>query len=293
VRFSRIREFNSNKISHIDMDVNMSDAQPEAAPQPDQPRGYNVPNPPILPIDADDQGNLIFKHWADEQEKYTTRLGEDGSWFEVRELNEDDPTGMARRFEGDWPKMYPLGPPSKTPDYHPILEKYGLKVLNAVGFINSTQPYPDITLGPSGRLQTAFWRNMACDPQERMHPVFRCEMWRGITADDYEVLRPSLNLASAVLDDPTVLNYFFALMQPADTMDTVVDPDTGITCKVIDIPDTLTDEQQYVTYAAICAMRDYTSSNAQWSSASDDYVVYASTTTLFDLNICTIPAARP
>jgi hypothetical protein len=133
---------------------------------------------------------------------------------------------------------------------------------------------------------------MACDPQERMHPVFRFEMWRGITQDDYEVLRPSLTLASAVLDDPAVLNYFYALMQPADSMDTVVDPDTNMTCKVVDIPETLTDEQQYVTYAAICAMRDYTSFN-QWSSADGNYTNYAVTDTLFDQDLSNLTAARP
>jgi hypothetical protein len=81
VKLSGTRRIALDQISHpATMDVDMSDAQPEAASQADQPRGYNVPNPPMLPIDADDQGNLIFKHWADEQEKYTTRLGEDGTW---------------------------------------------------------------------------------------------------------------------------------------------------------------------------------------------------------------------
>jgi hypothetical protein len=53
----------------VDMSDAMSDAQPSGAgPQPDQPRGYSVPNPPMLPIHADDQGNLIFEHWADVHE---------------------------------------------------------------------------------------------------------------------------------------------------------------------------------------------------------------------------------
>lgn len=135
------------------IDMDMSGTQ-----TPDRPCGYNVPNPPMMPI-ADDQGDIIFDHWADVHHKYTTRLGEDSTWFEVRELNENDPTGMARRFEGDWPKKFSVGPPSNMPDYHPIHEKYGLKVLNAAGPVKSIQPYENAIIGPIGKLHDAMFRN--------------------------------------------------------------------------------------------------------------------------------------
>jgi hypothetical protein len=275
-------------MAHPDpIDADMSGTEPS-----DRPRGYNVPNPPMMPL-VDYQGNIIYDHWADIHHKYTTRIGEDGTWFEVRELNEDDPTGMARRFEGDWPKNFPLGPPSNLPDFHPIHEKYGLKVLNAAGFINSIHPYEDTHVGPIGKLHGEFYRNPKSDLNERIHPVFRFDMWRGITAADYNMLNPALLLASAILDDPTTLNYFYAIMQPSGSMDTVIDPDTGATCRIVDVPDTLSLEQQYSTYVAICAMRKYTSFNLNWSSVDTGYASFGETVPLFDHYICTIPAARP
>jgi hypothetical protein len=245
-------------MAHPDpIDVDMSGTQ-----TPDRPRGYNVPNPPMMPI-VNDQGDIIFDHWADVHHKYTTRLGEDGTWFEVRELNENDLTGMARRFEGDWPKKFPEGPPSNMPDYHPIHGKYGLKVLNAAGSINSIQPYEDAIIGSIGKLHDATFRIPTNDFNQRIHPVLRFDMWRGITQADYQMINPALLLASAILDDPTTLNHFYAVMKRADTMDTVVDPDTGKTCKIVNVPDTLTYEQQVTTHLAICAMRNYTSFNLQ------------------------------
>jgi hypothetical protein len=269
------------------MDVDMSGTE-----SPVRPRGYNVPTPPMMPL-VDDQGDIIYDHWSDIHHRYTTRLGEDGTWFEVRELNENDPTGMARRFEGDWPKNFPLGPPSDTPDHHPIHEKYGLKVLNAAGFINSIQPYENAIVGPLGQLHGAMFRNPTSNLNERIHPVFRFDMWRGITQTDYQMIYPALLFASAILDDPTTLAYFYAVMQRADTMDTVVDPDINKTCKIVDVPDTLTYEQQVATHAAICAMRNYTSFNLQWCSANNCYASLAETSPIFTYDIYGVPAARP
>jgi hypothetical protein len=169
----------------------------------------------MMPM-VDDQGDIIYYHWADVHHKYTTRIGDDGTWFEVRELNEDDPTGMARRFEGDWPKNFPVGPPSNIPDFHPIHGKYGLKVLNAAGFINSIHPYESTIVGPIGKLHGEWYRDSKSDLNDRIHPVFRFDMWRGITQADYNMLNPALLLASTISDDLTMLNYFHAIMQQSD-----------------------------------------------------------------------------
>jgi len=270
------------------MDFDISGNQPE----PDRPRAYHVPLPPQLPFKTDVHGNLVIEHWADVNENYTVRLLDDRSAFEVRELNENDPTGMGRRFEGDWPKMYPMGPPSQQPDYHPILEKFGLKILNAAGFINNLQPLEEMGIGPFGQLHCFDWRNPKADPNQRIHPVFRFDMWHGIAQEDYDLLYHSLLLASAVLDDPIVLCYFHAMRQSVASMDTVVDPDTFLTCRIVDIPTYLTPDQQAETYQAMCDMRRWTS----WSingPANDDQTILGKTQILFDANGQSIDAARP
>lgn len=267
------------------MDLDMDQPEPERA------RGYDVPLPPELPYRTDEHGQPIIEHWADVKDKYTIRLLADGSAFEVRELNEDDPTGMGRRFEGDWPKMYPMGPPSQRPDYHPLLEKYGLKILNAAGFINSVNPWEPVNLGAHGRLHGADWRNPTSDPNERIHPVLRFDMWNGITQEDYELMRYSLLLASAVLDDPTVLNYFYALMQPVASMETVIDSDTNLLCRIVDIPDVLAAEQQRETAQAMMKMRGWTHWDLS-SPACDPPYYLGITRTKLDQNSACIPAAR-
>lgn len=264
----------------------------DSQPEPEHVRGYNIPYPPGPPYHTDAQGNMVFDHWADENENWTLRLNHNGSAFEMRELNDNDPTGMGRRFVGDWPKMYPMGPPSRLPDYHPLLEKYGLKILNAGGFINSVYPWEAMVLGPHGRLHGADWRNPTHDLNERIHPVLRFDMWRGITQDDYDLMQHSLLLASAVLDDPVVLNYFYPLMQPVTSMETLIDPDTNLLCRIVDIPDTLTPDQQLATYQAMVAMRGWT----HWDfsgPASDPVGNLGSCFVNFDQNTNAIPAARP
>lgn len=263
----------------------------DAAPEPERPRGYNVPLPPGPPFHIDANGHTVYDHWANENENYTIRLSDDRSAFEVRRLNEDDPTGMDRRFEGDWPKMYPMGPPSRHPDYHPLLEKYGLKILNAGGFINSVLPWEAMHLGPHGKLHFADWRNPTCDLNERIHPILRFDMWHGISQADYELMHYSLLLASAVLDDPVVMCYFYPLMQPVTSMETVIDQDTNLLCRIVDIPDTLTAAQQLETYQAMVAMRSWT----HWDfsgQASDPHENFGTTFTNFDQNGTPIPAAR-
>ncbi|KAI4716847.1 hypothetical protein E4T48_06979 [Aureobasidium sp. EXF-10727] len=293
--------------SSMDVDTDMTDAStntvqppPQAPPQPTHqpslPRGYSVPFPPDIPaLGLDEYGNrTVIQLWSDVRDNYTTRLKADKSAFEVREVNHDDPTGMGKRWEGDWPQMYPVGPPSEQPDYHPIHEKYGLKVLNAAGFINTIQPKETAATGPAGRLNkglsSSFWRNPTKHSEEFMHPVLRYDMWRGISKDEYALITPGLLLASAILDDPTTLNYFYAIQQPADVMQTVFGP--GLTCKITDVPATLTNDEQYHTYQAICAMRQHTSFSIA-EMEDTEYDAYGVTKLQLDQSNFVIPAARP
>jgi len=185
-----------------------------------------------------------------------------------------------------------MGPPSQQPDYHPILEKSGLKILNAAGFINNLHPLEEMGIGPVGQLHFFDWRNPKFDQNERIHPVFRFEMWHGISQQDYELMHHSLILASAVLDDPMVLCYFHAMRQPVASMDTVIDPDTFLTCRIVDIPAILTPQQQIETYQAMCDMRRWT----YWSingPAIDDQTILGKTQFRLDANGQRIDAARP
>lgn len=260
--------------------------------EPDRPRGYNVPDPPEPPFKTDEHGNFTLEFWSDIRDKYTVRLSDDKTHFEIRELDDNDPTGMGRRFEGDWPKMYTMGPPSEAPDYNPVHEKYGLKILNAAGFINSIHPYEAITIGPMGRLYGNSYRNPTWDPAEKLHPVFRRSMWHGISDEQYALLHPALNLASAILDDPTTLNYFHALSQPASSMTTVLDSDTGLTCKIVDIPATLTEAQQRATYQLLWDMQFYTYFSFI-NMESCDYDCYGFTRLQLNSKKGIMPAARP
>lgn len=287
INLTQARVLPDSKMSHPnppDGDADMT--------EPEQPRGYNVPLPPEPPSKVDEHGNITLEFWSDIRDRYTVRLRDDKTYFEIREFNDDDPTGMGRRFEGDWPKMYSMGPPSEAPDYNPIHEKYGLKILNAAGYINSIYPTESMTFGPMGRLYGSSFRNPTWDPAEKIHPVLRSHMWQGVSDEQYASLYPALNLASAILDDPTTLNYFYALSRPASSMTTVVDPDTNLTCKIMDIPDALTETQQRETYQLIWDMQIYTYFTFK-DMATSDYDVYGVTKPTLDSNCRMIPAARP
>ncbi|KEQ91570.1 hypothetical protein AUEXF2481DRAFT_462261 [Aureobasidium subglaciale EXF-2481] len=152
-----------------DPDSIMVDAQP--APQL---RHYTIPDALEPPCKWDARTNLpVIERWADVRKNLTARIHPDYTGFDVREINHADPTGMGRRHIHDWPASFPLGPPSEAPDYHPILEKYGLKILNRAGFINNNLWKEDAIVGPSGVLAFAPFRNPGVDEDEMLHPILR------------------------------------------------------------------------------------------------------------------------
>jgi hypothetical protein len=88
-----------------------------------------------------------------------------------------------------------VSPPSRAPDWHPLLEKWGLQVFSAAGFVNSTAHRgPGEGQIPIGRLTAATGNGV---------------------------------LASAILDDPDTLRFFAGLMVPSDQMPCVDIPHIG------------------------------------------------------------------
>ncbi|KEQ81328.1 hypothetical protein M438DRAFT_279907 [Aureobasidium pullulans EXF-150] len=136
---------------------------------------------------------------------------------------EDDPLGQ-------WPAKYMMGPPSMAPDWHPLLEKWGLQVLKKAGFINYSL---------------------------HIHPVFRKAMWKDLEDEDYKVIEPALLIASAYLDDEITLTYFHAMAAGPEEMGTFSDDVLG-ECNIATIPETLAREKQIEAYAKIRKMCDFT-----------------------------------
>lgn len=114
-----------------------------------------------------------------------------------------------------------VGPPSRVPDWHPLLEKWGLQVFSAAGFVNSTA-YGGFGQGrmPEGRLTAATGKGP-------IHPLLREDMWQGLRNGEYALMEPAIRLASAILDDPETLRFFAGLMVPSDQMPYVNLPHIG------------------------------------------------------------------
>ncbi|KAG9552143.1 hypothetical protein KCU71_g11954, partial [Aureobasidium melanogenum] len=163
---------------------------------------YSVPDPPPVVPPGFNPSN------------YVARLNRVTNQFDIQPrsrgkysqlgLPSIDPTGGHTNLK--------VGLPSRAPDWHPLLEKWGLQVLEAAGFLNSTA-YRGTGEGqmPLGRLTTAFGNGP-------LHPLLREDMWHGLRADEYALMEPAIRLASAILDDPETLCFFAGLMVPSDKM---------------------------------------------------------------------------
>ena len=234
-----------------------------------EPRDYTVVQvPPSLPqdIELDEAGDVAFKHWSKQSANYTSRLSADGTSFEVRPINHNDTTGEGKFRPDDWPITHHLGPPSMAPDFHPLIEKYGLQVLEAAGFINQKiprEPYNDLPIGP---LHFHYFRNPGADINELIHPVFRKHLWNNTSDDLYRLLLPAILLATAVLDDPTTLSYFFALSEPTTQVQSTT---FNTPCHIMMQPPALSDAQLVQTYNRVCALQNWTSWNWEVSEVSE------------------------
>lgn len=252
-----------------DSDTDMSDGYSD-----DGLLAYKTPYPPSLPANE--------PHW-DQSKAYGSRRTPTG--FAVRKLNFNDPTGQGKFRNADWPFEQRLGYPSTREGWHPLIFKWGLQVLDAAGFINfeTTKPH---TYNPTGYWESK--RNRSGTLAERIHPVLRKEMWHLFTDEEYKTIMPALLLATAILDDPgkwyeaarrqlrkcglytccasyanlwsflVMLCLFYALSRPTDQLITFEDPHLG-TCKKLNIPATLTEQEQWEVHEKLCSMREWTS----------------------------------
>lgn len=169
---------------------------------------YGVPDPPpVVPPGFN-------------PENYVARLNRVASQFEIHP-----------RFRGQYSQLasvdpiargeLKVGPPSRAPDWHPLLEKWGLQVFSAAGFINST------AYGGFGQGQMPEGRLTALTGNGPLHPLLREDMWQGLRAGEFTLMEPAIRLASAILDDPETLRFFAGLMVPSDQMPYVNLPHIG------------------------------------------------------------------
>jgi hypothetical protein len=128
-------------------------------------------------------------------------------------------------------------------------------MLEAAGFINHEFEAGNVFSDPIGRM--AKTRNPFDEPEKQIHPVLRREMFASMTDEDYELMQPALLLASAILDDPTTLHFFYAVSHLAQHS-WVTHPKLG-KCRVVTFPATLTKAQQTATIKKIMDMRSWTS----------------------------------
>lgn len=209
---------------------------------------FSIPHAPKFP-----DGNL-----RNTAREFGARENPDGNSFEVRPIDPDDLTGEGRLSPDDFPIQYRLGPPCKSMGWSEVVHKWGLQMLERAGFLNVDVLLADgWYMSPFGKF-AAEVTNPQRLPDQRIHPGFWKDLWHKTTDTDYDLMRPALILASAFLDDPTTLCLFHAMAAPADQMITFLDPKLGW-CKRLDVPATLSDDQQIVTYHKICMMRQYMS----------------------------------
>ncbi|KAG9603122.1 hypothetical protein KCU77_g1250, partial [Aureobasidium melanogenum] len=157
-------------------------------------RRFRAPVPPEKP------SYIREKHWSKFSSRLAAELKSDKSGFDVKLLEHSNPTACK------------LGPPSNAPDYPHHLEKYGMQVLEAAGFLNHKD--------------------------------------EGVSA---------LLLASAILDDPVTLSFFYAMAMPTESMDTVSHATAGLTadCKIMKIPHVLPEGEEWAAYLKVDLMTLY------------------------------------
>lgn len=198
---------------------------------------YGVPDPPpVVPPGFN-------------PENYVARLNRVANRFEIHprlrgqfsQLASIDPVAKGE---------LKVGPPSRAPDWHPLLEKWGLQVFSAAGFLNSTA-YGGFGQGqmPEGRLPAA----TGFGP---IHPLLREDMWQGLRTGEYSLMEPAIRLASAILDDPETLRFFAGLMVPSDQMPYVNLPHIG-RCPCFEPSPTLDLKAQVDTYKKLLDVRSH------------------------------------
>lgn len=94
--------------------------------------------------------------------------------------------------------------------WDPILKKLRLKDLRRNGYIDTDKDWKTIDRRVAIPTDQEVFDEIDNDA---LHPVFKQANWRGITDQDFARLRPALRLASNLLFEPTILQFFTGLMR--------------------------------------------------------------------------------
>jgi hypothetical protein len=225
-----------------------------SGPDPQSPYyDFHVKNPPQLPPTFKNSHGVDQPTvWDQHARNFVARYNQNGTDFDV--ALEDSNTAQ-------WP--YRLGPAIEGPEVPALIRKWGLQILEAAGFLNHEFEAGDVFIDPIGRM--AKTRNPRDLPKEQIHPVLRREMFTSITKEDYELMQPALLLATAILDDPTTLHFFYAVSHLAQHS-WITHPRLG-KCRTITIPATLSKAQQTAANKKIMDMRSWT----RWNIRDHEY----------------------
>ncbi|KAH0365928.1 hypothetical protein KCU65_g5699, partial [Aureobasidium melanogenum] len=246
-------------------DTDMPDAGDESdsssiisvtTPAPNILRTYTAIDPPRLPHFTIINGQPHATEWYKHSWRYTARKLPTDTGFEVRQLDIDKFDGYEVPDWNNmfyWPPKYNLGPPTNDADWHGIIAKWGLPLLEKAGFLNYYPSDDNDYAEPIGKLTRA--RNPENLDEKRIHPVFRKDMWPDIDDEEYLLLEPALLLASALMDEPGTLAFFYAILD-LNSMTEFEDEKHG-KCKVATVPATLSKAQQAEVYRKILAMRNW------------------------------------
>lgn len=240
-------------------------------------RTYTAIDPPQLPHFTIINGQSHETDWHKHSWRYTARKDPHGIGFEVRQLDIDKFDGYEVPDWNNlfyWPPKYNLGPPTHDSDWHGLIAKWGLPVLEKAGFLNHYPADDDDYAEPVGRLASA--RNPHGDDDKRIHPVFRKDLWPDIDDDQYQLLEPALLLASALLDDPDTLAFFYAVSDLKSM--TEFEDEVHGKCKVANVPAALSNAQETEVYRKIIAMRNW----LEWKFAPAPEMVKANAVALTD-----------
>ncbi|TIA56228.1 hypothetical protein D6C77_07049 [Aureobasidium pullulans] len=270
-----------------DSDVSMSGVEPD-----DGLLAYGIPYPPALDdtITFSD-GSAEPPDWEIYAKYYGARFKPGGNGFDVRLINFNDPSGEGKYFEEDWPYEYHLGAPDDRPDgWDPPIQKWGLKLLDAAGFINNPTQEAVSYMAPHGKWAPE--RQKYDLSRENVHPVFRCAMWPNISQLEYAAIMPALLLATAYLDDPKTLCLFHAISAPSSQMTLFRDEKLGY-CQRVQIPATLSEIEQKAVFDKMVAMREYTTFNWADDEGPDTVHAIAWTSPRLDAKRRYIPASGP
>ncbi|KAI5200401.1 hypothetical protein E4T38_06557 [Aureobasidium subglaciale] len=225
-------------------------------PDLDSLRTYTPIDPLVLPPLTLVGNKWELTDWKEHSWRYTAQKEPTSKTFNVRQMyitNFDDTEAPDPDV---FPAKYKLGPPSLRDDWNPLLDKWGMQVLNKAGFINYTPPSSEKYMDPIGH--GAEERNPGDTEAERIHPVLQQDMWRNVSDDDFELLKPALLLATAILDEPETIALLRCITNDTATLPHFEDPKHG-SCKLV-IPVTPTDpEDMDVAFERMLQMRQWMS----------------------------------